>query len=219
MNKSGKSAILISGVAALSLGGCATAVRGTSVDFMVATDPSGARVTTDLETRESRSARKANPDLAPVYYGCDVTPCAFEVSRRSNFIVTIEKDGFHTGLMDVESNVDLLGTAATQGGNYVTTTAGTAYALSTVGTSGGLFAGLASFTQIIVTGGAVLVGTVAVDVSSGALLGLDPNPLNVQLIPEDEPVPERYKGFDMLPGWFDPELHADLLAEETPPSS
>jgi len=88
---------IIAALAFLGLVNCATIIRGTSEDFKINTLPIGAKVTTTLETAQSVKARKDDPSLAPIYYGCTATPCAIKVPRRSTFIARVEKDGFQTG--------------------------------------------------------------------------------------------------------------------------
>lgn len=71
--------VLAAGVAALSLGACATITRGTHQVFEVRTTPIGAEV----ETSNG------------LY--CKATPCVFPgVARNSNFTVTIKKPGYKT---------------------------------------------------------------------------------------------------------------------------
>ncbi|MEM7639208.1 MAG: translation initiation factor 2 [Pseudomonadota bacterium] len=63
---------------------CATITRGTTEAFEVRTSPAGASVTTSL-----------GKDCAP-------TPCVLpKVSREADFTVTIQKDGYKTGVYNV----------------------------------------------------------------------------------------------------------------------
>lgn len=74
-----KSIYFAAPLAALSLSACATITRGTTEAFVVETTPSGAKVTTGLG------------------HVCEATPCTFaKVPRESEFIVTIEKEGYRT---------------------------------------------------------------------------------------------------------------------------
>lgn len=63
---------------------CATITRGTTEAFQVQTTPSGATVRTSLGMM------------------CEPTPCVIpKVSREANFTVTIEKEGYKTGIYNV----------------------------------------------------------------------------------------------------------------------
>lgn len=48
---------------ALALPACATAIRGTQEAMVIDTDPAGARITTSIETKASKKARKKNQTL------------------------------------------------------------------------------------------------------------------------------------------------------------
>jgi hypothetical protein len=67
------SAVLLS--AALSVSGCATVTRGTTDVLQINTTPSGAQV----QTSNGMS--------------CDSTPCALEMPRRTDVVVSITKAG------------------------------------------------------------------------------------------------------------------------------
>lgn len=62
----------------LSLSACATVTRGTHDEFVVETDPAGAKVVTSNG------------------YSCDKTPCSMKMPRKSEFEVTITKAGYKT---------------------------------------------------------------------------------------------------------------------------
>ncbi len=64
---------------------CATAVRGTSQSWAVDSVPRGAR------------AELSNGMV------CEKTPCAFAISRRSNFEVKISLDGYKTQTRTITS--------------------------------------------------------------------------------------------------------------------
>jgi len=80
-------------------GGCATITRGTNEAFGIQTTPPGA------------DARLSNG------LSC-VTPCSVKVKRRSDFVVTIAKDGYETVNASVTSSVDG-GGAAGMAGNVI----------------------------------------------------------------------------------------------------
>lgn len=121
------------GAAALGLfglSGCATVTRGTKDAFVVNTDPAGARVTTSNG------------------YSCDPTPCTIKMPRRSDFTVTISREGYETW---------------------------TGQVTSAISGAGGL--GMAGN---LVLGGIVGAG---VDLATGAMNDLTPNPLTVTMSP------------------------------------
>ena len=164
---------------------CATVVRGTHEDFKVSTQPAGATVSTTLETKSSKKARKKDPSLSPKYHKCPATPCEFEVPRRTKFVAIIEKDGFAAIPVIVNGKSALSGQTASIG----LPTAGATASSAALGlTSSGLTAttasGLAFSTGLFTTLFAVPV--IAVDAASGSMLSLTPNPLEVDLTPINE---------------------------------
>ena len=66
---------------------CATMLRGVNDELIIETDPPGATVVTD------RSLGK-NKDGSIRYARCEATPCTIKMPRRSEFLMTIEKDGY-----------------------------------------------------------------------------------------------------------------------------
>lgn len=202
--------------AALCLASCATVIRGPNTDFQVASEPPGATVTTDLLTRDSqREFDRIDPTdveaLAAFQgetYGCDATPCSFEVSRRSEFQVTITLQGYHPVVVDITSGfgsdgsgASVAGGAVVATGAYIATTSLAASLSATVttiasfgtitsGASAGSFA-TAGAAAGLVFGGAMI----GVDLASGAMLNLQPNPLILILIPEDQPIPTGAEQF------------------------
>lgn len=190
--------LLLAGVAVL--GGCATANRGTSDFFRIDTVPQGATVTLSLT--------EPGPYGEQVPRTCPATPCAFRVRRRSEFIATVEKDGFEPFEMYVGYSNKQIGyggtvvanvggaTGAGFVGGLITSSIAVAFAeigvtiatLGTVTTSGTSVA-----SGSIVAGGAALgagVGAamVAVDGSSGAYQFTAPSPVVLALAPEGETV-------------------------------
>ncbi|MBS0297192.1 MAG: PEGA domain-containing protein [Proteobacteria bacterium] len=67
---------LVLACAAGSLAACATITRGVHETWSVETDPSGAHVKTSNG------------------FACDQTPCTFKMERKSEFDVTVTKDGY-----------------------------------------------------------------------------------------------------------------------------
>lgn len=178
-----KTAVLA--VAALQLTSCATAIRGTSDEMVVNTEPPGALVTTSMELPKSKRARRKNPDLDPVYYGCPETPCEFSMPRRAMFIMTIEKEGYEPVSIGVEGTFGKRAMAANLGGGAATAAvmgagaAATVSGLSSLGgaaSAGGAAAGVA-------TAGIFLV-PVGVDLMTGSMLNHNPNPVTIVLPPK-----------------------------------
>lgn len=197
------------GATALAVSGCATALRGTKTDFIIATEPAGATVKTDLETkkskREKRQQRYVPATLStyePEYYGCAPTPCKFKVSRNSEFTVTITMEGYHPATIQVKNKfgggkTSAAGAAATTTGAYLASYAvissATYMATSlvsalTFGATTATNAGAAAAATTVAGGvGIIMLG---VDLASGAMLDLYPNPAMLILIPADQPLPE-----------------------------
>jgi hypothetical protein len=172
-------------LASLGLASCATVVRGVNEPFQISTNPPGAEVSTTLETKESRKARAANPDLAPEYYRCAPTPCEITLPRRSKFVAIIESEGFATVQIPIRSASVLSGQSAGIGGP---TAFAVGVGVTEAATTGGfLLAGssttayLAGTTTIIYTSPAI-----AVDAVSGGMLSLYPNPIDLTLTPIEE---------------------------------
>lgn len=201
---------------ALSVTACATVVRGPNTDFQVASEPPGAQVTTDLLTRESQRAYdRIDPSDSEALaafmgetHGCDATPCAFEVSRRSEFQVTVTLEGYHPVVVDITSGfgsegrgTSVAGGAVVATGAYVASTAllsslssaittMATFGTVTTGASAGSFAAAGAATGLLF-GGAMI----GIDLASGAMLNLQPNPLVLILIPEDQPLPSGDEQF------------------------
>ncbi len=155
---------------------------------MVATEPAGAVVTTTLETKESRKARKSNPDLKAKTYGCSPTPCEIKLPRRSKFIAKIEKPGFKPVRVTILSKAGKKGkVAGSVAPTAVTILAGSEIAAASTATS---FFLLEAYTIAGATTGAVFIGVplAFADAVSGAMLDLYPNPIGVKLTPKSSAV-------------------------------
>jgi hypothetical protein len=171
--------------AALQLTSCATAIRGTSDEMAVTTEPPGAVVTTSLELPKSKRARRKNPDLAPEYYGCPETPCEFSMPRRAMFIMTFEKEGYEPVSIGVEGTFGKRALAANLGGGAATAAvmgAGAAATVSGLSSIGGA-AGAGGAAAGVATAGIFLV-PVGVDLMTGSMLNHNPNPVTIVLPPK-----------------------------------
>jgi membrane-bound inhibitor of C-type lysozyme len=92
-----KIAFLVVGASALALSACGTITRGTNDTWVVETTPAGATVTTSNG------------------YQCASTPCAIKMPRRSEFVATIELDGYRTHRVNVTNQVSTAGGTAMAG--------------------------------------------------------------------------------------------------------
>src|SRR5215210_5654674 len=93
----GKMRKMIVLAAAISLGGCASIVRGTGEQVAFQSNPEGAevRLSTGL--------------------GCPATPCAFEVPRKDAFVATFAKASYRPEQIHVGTTVGGGGGAALAG--------------------------------------------------------------------------------------------------------
>src|SRR5262249_15581429 len=82
---------------ACTLAGCATVTRGTTEQIQVLSTPSQAQVTTSIGN------------------SCPSTPCTFEVSRKSEFTVTVRKDGYQEVSIPVSTKIAGSGAAGFAG--------------------------------------------------------------------------------------------------------
>jgi hypothetical protein len=117
------------------LGGCATLTRGTHTEFTIVSQPDGAQ------------AKTSNG------FYCNATPCTLKMPRKEPFVVTVQKAGYKTATLKVESKL-----------------------------AGG---GAAGFLGNALIGGVVGAG---IDVTSGAMDELKPNPAYISL-EADAPAP------------------------------
>lgn len=188
--------LIISGTA---MSHCATLANGTEETFHVATDPPGASVRTTIGSGNSA-------------YGCEATPCGFNVSRKTTFVATIEKDGYHPVKVIVRNSEfrreamndfsgsgqfadyvpghdDLGDLPAALGATGAAVGAQMAVIhvepLSTIATS-------STGMGFAVAQGLVVAAPLAIvtDASTGSLNNLYPNPIAIRLIPDDQPIEE-----------------------------
>jgi hypothetical protein len=89
--------ILIVATAAAALGGCATVTRGTTSQVTISSEPAGA---------EARSS---------LGHACTATPCTWEVSRKSEFVVSFAKDGYAEMQVPVSTRIAGAGAAGFAG--------------------------------------------------------------------------------------------------------
>jgi hypothetical protein len=82
---------------ALTLGGCATIVRGTTEEVAIQSEPPGAQ------------AKTSNG------FGCLETPCVITVPRKDPFILTVAKAGYRPEQITVGTAVQGGGTAGLAG--------------------------------------------------------------------------------------------------------
>lgn len=114
----------------LSTTACASVTRGTTDVFVVETTPTGAQVRTTNQ------------------FACDSTPCSFKMPRKSEFQVTVSKEGYVTTTHSITNKVVGAGSAGMAGN--------------------------------VLVGGIVGAG---VDLYTGAMKDLTPNPLVIILEP------------------------------------
>jgi len=142
---------------AISLSGCATVNRGITDYFRIDSVPQGAKATTSIETRESKAARAKNPKLKPEYHSCEPTPCAIPLYRRSEFIVTLEQDGYETAEMFITNS----SSSGSFTANMAATTATTTGTMAAGAVAGAAVANTAALLTSTIVGG-TLGGSVAV---------------------------------------------------------
>lgn len=92
-------ALAVLGVA-LATTGCATITRGTNTAWTVESTPSAA-------------VRTSNG------FACDATPCTFKMPRKSEFTVTISREGYETWTGQVTNEVSGGGAAGMAGNVFV----------------------------------------------------------------------------------------------------
>ncbi len=93
-----KLGIVLSAAALLS--GCATVTRGTTGQVTVNSEPAGAEA------------------ISSTGLICPMTPCTWEISRKTEFVVTFKKQGYHTQQVQVGTKL-AGGGAAGFAGNVV----------------------------------------------------------------------------------------------------
>jgi len=165
---------LLIGVVAGMLTSCATATRGSHTIFKVETVPAGAKVVTDLVYKgDPQDIEGAKPGET-IYYGCESTPCGIKLPRRSDFNIMILKEGHQpatTAVFKERNKMQARKTEKTGLGVMAT-----GVAIGGVATA----SAVAEATLLMPVAGTAT----GVDLASGALIDLRPNPLQVELKPE-----------------------------------
>jgi len=85
-----KKMLAIVALSAFSISGCATVVKGSRDVLVIGSEPAGAKAVTNIPYA-GKSDTQSNVDG---YFGCEPTPCAIEMSRRANPLVTVSLDGY-----------------------------------------------------------------------------------------------------------------------------
>ena len=147
--------IIILTLLAIITTGCATVNRGATDYFRIDTVPQGAKATTTIETRDSIRARQKNPKTSPQYHACEPTPCAIALSRRSEFIVKLEYDGYQPTELFI-----------TNGGSSASYSANAAAAIAT--TTGTVAVGAPMAAGLATTLSSLSIATVNASLAAGA---------------------------------------------------
>ncbi len=194
------------------LGGCATATRGSKTYFVVETLPIGAKVYTDKQ--KIFDQKKASGSTSE-FYGCAATPCEITMSRRSQFNVMVTKEGYapffyvvqkrpHKELKKdkedreafrLDTNGDIIPSDELSANAGILPTdnpplsaaAGTAVGAWYAGESMVFMATASTVTAatVVMVASPILITGYGLDLTSGALIDLTPNPMVVKLAPEE----------------------------------
>ncbi len=170
-------------ITAFVMTGCATVNRGADDHFRIDTVPQGAKITTDIETPQSRRNKRKNKNSPPEYYGCDPTPCAIQLSRLSEFTFIVEHVGYEPVEMYVSSSNKrgslTANTAASVAATAGTVAAGAAATSATIAVSLGITTATAAGTGAAFTFGLIPIETA---VSTGFAAGVGAAPSTASLI-------------------------------------
>jgi hypothetical protein len=154
--------------------------------MVISTLPPGAVVTTDQETKDSQKLRRNGPEKQARYYGCPATPCEFKVPRKSEFILTLSKEGYENveigidnGIHKESMNANLAVSAGT--GAVIGVGVGTISSAFGATSTGAVSAGVGSAAIVALP---IAAGSVLIDTSTGALFSLRPNPITIKLPPK-----------------------------------
>lgn len=150
----------------LLLPACATINKGTSDFFRIDSVPQGAAATTSIETSYSLSARRKDPSLTPQYLGCAPTPCAIKMSRREDFIITLEHENYETAKMFI--------THSRRSGSFTANMAQTSAVVGATTAAGAVIgAGLATTLSAVTAGIASATTAATVTVGSFGLIPIE----------------------------------------------
>lgn len=190
---------------AITLSACNTISRGGTDYLRIDTIPQGAKVSTTIETSNSRKNSKQYVNAKKEYRSCEPTPCLLEVGRRQTFAIKIEHDGYEPAEIAIHGDIPMrtvnldmavpVGSVAANVGLGVASGAvvGTfgvvftqawfqIFTLSTVpAPTSGIVAGATA------AGAGVGVAMVGIDLISGSFENIYPNPVIVQLAPKGTP--------------------------------
>ncbi len=173
-------------------GGCATATHGSHTEFAVQTIPPGASVTTDRPLEDGAANASANSEDAG-YYGCAPTPCSFRLPRRSDFNILITRPSYQPFTWAVTKMPRKEARKKAEADNLKVASAVSAANMGVaLGSSGGglgpaAVAALGMTSAFVLTAEPVFFSANSVDLASGALIELYPNPLNVRMAKEVSP--------------------------------
>ena len=176
---------------ALALASCATATRGSHTIFKVETVPTGAKVVTDL-VYKGNPAKIANAkEGETIYYGCEATPCGIKLPRRSDFNIMILKPGYQpatTAIIKERNNMQAQKSEVAGAGVMATGVvlggAAAASAAEASLISQFFFPPAAVGASVVIMAIPIAGAVTGVDLATGALIDLRPNPLQLELKPE-----------------------------------
>ncbi|NNC38027.1 MAG: hypothetical protein EX271_07130 [Acidimicrobiales bacterium] len=187
--------ILVATVFGLLLTSCATATRGSHTIFKVETVPDGARVVTDLKYEGDPAKFDGVKQGETIYYGCEATPCGIKLPRRSDFNVMVIKPGYQPNTYAVfkernkmqarkseATGMSVMAGGVVLGGIAVADAAASATIFSEI-----FFPAAAAGPAVVILAMPVAGAATGVDLATGALIDLRPNPLQMDLVREVSP--------------------------------
>jgi len=164
--------LLLSIGLSIIISGCATATRGTHEVVKINSEPTGARVISDIPNKTKKNNFEG-------YYGCEPTPCGINISRRAAPVLKIEKEGYESIKFKIVSSNATSATSVKTGAVVAGTQEGSH-----------VVAGDPEFLKRIPVGGAIIFGGLmslggglVLDAATGAGRSLSPNPVTVFLAP------------------------------------
>ena len=190
----------------LAVQACATMSRGGTDYLRVDSIPQGAKVTTSIETSQSRKKTRLNPAAQKQYRTCAPTPCLLEVGRRQAFAIKIEHDGYEPAEIAIHGEIPLQTTnldmsvpagsmAANMGMGVASGAAVGTMAVAYIQAFNPLVSaiGLSSAPTSGIVAGATAAGAgfgvamVGIDFVSGSYENIYPNPVIIKLAPKGAP--------------------------------
>jgi len=164
------------------LSACATVLRTSNTNFVIQTIPAGASVTTDLKISGTAGS-------ATAYYGCAPTPCRIKLPRRSDFNVLVSLSGYQPFTYAITKERSKEAVKKNTKAN-IAIGAGTSTALLVGSAAAAGTLTLPALLSLPVAGAVALpavpvIGlTTGIDLASGSLIDLYPNPLNIAFASE-----------------------------------